>query len=111
MKGTKTKSKVSGDVKSIRDKLLGNYSEYNITTETRDVSVMTRLSGTFVEIIDSLVKLGIFKSRSEAIASMIEEVILRKIDMFQQLKVQAEKLDEIQDSAKNLAFKALTNEK
>ena len=105
------KSKVSRDVKSIRDKLLGDYSEFDISSKTRDTSVMTRLSGPFVEIIDALVKLEIFKSRSEAIASMIEGAILRKIDMFQQLKLQAEKLDEIQDSAKSLAFKALTGEK
>ncbi|MHA2358896.1 MAG: hypothetical protein ACXAB5_01360 [Candidatus Thorarchaeota archaeon] len=98
-------------MKSIRDRVLGDLSELDISTETRDTSVMTRLSGSFVEIIDALVKLGIFKSRSEAIASIIEGAILKKFDMFQQLKLQADKLDEIQDSAKSLAFKALTEEK
>ncbi len=110
MKEKKMKSKVSGDVTSLRNKLLGEFSEYDIGSETRDFSVMTRLSGSFIEILDALVKLGIFKSRSEAIASIMERTILSKIDLFQQLKEQAGKLDEIQDSAKNLALKALTNE-
>jgi hypothetical protein len=41
----------------------------------------------------------------------MERTILSRIDLFQQLKEQAQKLDEIHDSAKNLALKALTNEK
>ncbi len=111
MKEKKLKSKVSGDVKSLRDRLLRDFSDYEIGSETRDFSVMTRLSGSFIEILDALVKLEIFRSRSEAIASIMERTILSRIDLFQQLKEQAQKLDEIHDSAKNLALKALTNEK
>ncbi len=111
MNEKKMKSKVSGDVKSLRDELLRDFSDYDIGSETRDFSVMTRLSRSFIEILDALVKLGIFKSRSEAIASIMERTILSRMDLFQQLKEQAQKLDEIHDSAKDLALKALTNEK
>ncbi|MFX1484396.1 MAG: hypothetical protein ACFFCP_14540 [Promethearchaeota archaeon] len=109
MKKWKKNSESPYDIKGIRDQLLGDFPVHDIRSETRDVSVMTRLSKSSTEILDSLVKLSIFRSRSEAIASIIERTILRKIDLFQQLNEQAEKLDEIQDSAKELAFKALTS--
>jgi Arc/MetJ-type ribon-helix-helix transcriptional regulator len=76
----------------------------------RDISVMTRLSSTIVEILDNLVKLGIFKSRSDAVAAIVEKTLLPQIDSFNKLKGHVEKLGEIQEEAMDIAVKALDGE-
>ena len=73
----------------------------------REFSVMTRLSKQFIEILDALVKLEIFKSRSEAVAALLMKTILSDIEQYKELKEQAEKLDELQDTVKTLALKTL----
>ena len=73
----------------------------------REFSVMTRLSKQFIEILDALVKLEIFKSRSEAVATLLMKTILSDIEQYKELKEQAEKLDELQDTVKTLALKTL----
>jgi len=73
----------------------------------REFSVMTRLSGEFIEILDALVKLEMFKSRSEAVAALLMKTILADIDLYKELKKQAEKLNELQDTVKSLALKTV----
>ncbi|MFW9814490.1 MAG: hypothetical protein ACFFEW_01105 [Candidatus Thorarchaeota archaeon] len=73
----------------------------------REFSVMTRLSTEFIEILDALVKLEIFKSRSEAVAALLMKTILADMDLYKQLKEQANKLDELQDTVKTLALKTV----
>jgi Arc/MetJ-type ribon-helix-helix transcriptional regulator len=73
----------------------------------REFSVMTRLSQKFVEIIDALVKLEIFKSRSEAVSALVMKTIISEIELYEALKEQAEKLDDLQSMVENLALKAL----
>ncbi|MFW9793940.1 MAG: hypothetical protein ACFFEE_06555 [Candidatus Thorarchaeota archaeon] len=73
----------------------------------REFSVMTRLSSEFIELLDALVKLEIFKSRSEAVAALLMKTILADIDLYKELKEQAEKLDELQDTVKSLALKTV----
>jgi hypothetical protein len=73
----------------------------------REFSVMTRLSMEFIEILDALVKLEVFKSRSEAVAALLMKTILADIDLYKELKEQAEKLDELQDTVKDLALKTV----
>ncbi|TFG06169.1 hypothetical protein EU538_10635, partial [Candidatus Thorarchaeota archaeon] len=46
--------------------LLGRFSSEDFGLQKREVSVMTRMSAETVEILDALVELEIFKSRSEA---------------------------------------------
>lgn len=71
---------------------------------TRDIAVMTRLNGESVNMLDILVKVGIFKSRSEAVAAIIEKTLLTHKDKFAQLEVEIAKLEEIQEKAKEIAF-------
>ena len=73
----------------------------------REFSVMTRLSKKFIAILDALVKLNIFKSRSEAVAALVMKTIHSEIDLYNELKEQAEKLDELQETVKELALKTL----
>ncbi|NHJ12748.1 MAG: hypothetical protein EAX95_03690 [Candidatus Thorarchaeota archaeon] len=76
-------------------------------TGTRDVSVMTRLSQDLVDILDNLVKLGLFKSRSDAVAAIVERTLLSQRESFEQLKNQVEKLEKIQGDALDIALRAL----
>lgn len=76
----------------------------------RDISVMTRLSSEMVEILDNLVKLGIYKSRSDAVAAIVEKTLLPQIESFNRLKEQVTKLEEIQGTAMDIAIKALDRE-
>jgi len=73
----------------------------------REFSVMTRLNRQFIEIIDALVKLKIFKSRSEAVSALMMKTILSELELFEELKEQAEKLDALQSTVETLALKAL----
>lgn len=73
----------------------------------REIPVMTRLGKDLVELLDILVKLNIFNSRSEAVAAIVEKTILSQQDKFELLKAQVEKLEEIQDAARNIAFDVL----
>jgi Arc/MetJ-type ribon-helix-helix transcriptional regulator len=73
----------------------------------RDFSVMTRLSKEFIEILDALVRLEIFKSRSEAVAALVMKTILSDLELYKELKEQAERLDELQDTVKTLALKTM----
>ena len=73
----------------------------------REIPVMTRLGKDLVELLDILVKLNIFNSRSEAVAAIVEKTILSQQDKFELLKAQVEKIEEIQDAARNIAFDVL----
>ena len=96
---------------SLRDELLRKISPDGYSMKDREVAVMTRLNTDFVESLDALVKLGLFKSRSEAVAAFVERTILGQKELFDQIKMQAQKLDEIQDKAKGLALEALQERK
>ncbi len=96
---------------SLRDELLRKISPDGYTLKDRETAVMTRLSSDFVESLDALVKLGLFKSRSEVVAAFVERTILGQKELFDQIKTQAKKLDEIQDTAKGLALEALQERK
>ena len=68
---------------------------------------MTRLSTQLVELLDALVRLEIFKSRSEAVAGLVMKSVVSEIELFEQLKEQADKLDELQETVRGLATRAL----
>ena len=73
----------------------------------REFSIMTRLSKNYIEILDALVKLEIFKSRSEAVAALLMKTIQSDLELYRELKEQAERLDELQDTVKDLALKVV----
>ena len=65
---------------------------YAFRGRKRSNTVMTRLSDEDLAHIDTLVEVGLFESRSEAVAYLTHEGIVAKEGVFQHL---AEKLDEI----------------
>jgi Arc/MetJ-type ribon-helix-helix transcriptional regulator len=83
----------------------------NITTRLsdskRDNPVTARLDDEIVSMLDILVKLDIFKSRSEAIAAILEKTLIPQREKFKQLETQITKLEKIQDTAKELAIDVL----
>jgi len=99
-------SKAEGVQLSLREQLLGRLSDDAIVSKKREVSVMTRMSGDIVEILDALVELEIFKSRSEAVSAFVEQAISSRIKLFDEIKTQAEDIHRLRDSAKKHAYEA-----
>ena len=96
-----------GSALSLRDEMRKRLTAGVERTGARNVSVMTRVSQELVDILDNLVRLGIFKSRSDAVAAIIERALLTQRDEFEKLNEQLEKLDKIQGDAMDIALKAL----
>lgn len=91
---------------SLREQLLGRLSDTAVKGRKREVSVMTRMNGETVEILDALVELNIFKSRSEAVSAFVEQAISARGSMFEEIKTQASEIRKLRDSAKKHAFAA-----
>ena len=102
-----SKLKSVPDNQSLRDELLGRFEREKHGLKNRDISVMTRMSVDTVEIIDALVELEIFKSRSEAVAAFVERMVVSKMDLFQEIRTQAKDIVKKREAAKHLAFKAI----
>jgi Arc/MetJ-type ribon-helix-helix transcriptional regulator len=92
---------------SLRDELLGRFEREKHGLKNREISVMTRLSTDIVEILDALVELEIFKSRSEVVASFVEKTITDRKSLFDSLAVQASDITQKREAAKHLAYKAI----
>lgn len=91
---------------TLREQLLGRISDDSIAGLKREVSVMTRMRGDIVEILDALVELDIFKSRSEAVSAFVEQAIAARESMFEEIKTQASEIRKLRDSAKKHAYAA-----
>ncbi len=96
--------------KSLRDELLGQFEREKHGLKNREISVMTRLSADIVEILDALVELEIFKSRSEVVASFVEKAITDKKSHFDSIAKQAGDISKKRESAKHLASQAIRAE-
>jgi Arc/MetJ-type ribon-helix-helix transcriptional regulator len=106
MSRDKQKEGESESVANLREMILSKIVSEEMDGK-REFSVMTRLNKEFIEILDALVKLKIFKSRSEAVAALVMKTILSELDLYKELKDQSERLDELEDTVKTLALKAL----
>ena len=94
---------------SLREEMLESLSLESIDAK-REIPVMTRLGTDLVEMLDVLVKLDIFKSRSEAVAAIVEKTLLSQMDKFELLTAQIEKLEKIQKTAKGIALDVLSGQ-
>lgn len=92
---------------SLRDELLGKFERDKYGLKNREISVMTRLSTDIVEILDALVELEIFKSRSEVVASFVEKAVMDRKSLFDSIAKQASDITKKREAAKHLAFKAI----
>ena len=96
---------------SLRDELLGHFEREKHGLKNREISVMTRMSTDIVETLDALVELEIFKSRSEAVASFVERMIVSRMELFGEIKNQASDISKKREAAKQLAFKAIRSDR
>jgi len=103
-------TKSEGVQLSLREQLLGRLSDDELVPKKREVSVMTRMSGDIVEILDALVELEIFKSRSEAVSAFVEQAISERKNLFDEIKTQAADIRKLRDSAKKHAYEAFQDE-
>lgn len=86
------------DAEKIKDKVLLKLGE---GLEGRSNVVMTRLNDEDVKQIDALVKVEVFKSRSEAAAFFIKEGVQARKDLFQKVMPTVEKIRELKGQAKD----------
>lgn len=96
---------------NLREQLLGRLSNDDLFSKKRDISVMTRMSIDIVEILDALVELEIFKSRSEAVSAFVEQAISSRMKMFDEIRTQAQDIRRLRDTAKKHAFGAFQEER
>ena len=92
---------------SLRERVLKNISADGFEGEERDIPVVARMNKRVVEILDSLVAVGIFKSRSEAAAALIEGAISSRQEFFDDIRKQAASLSKQQDAAMKEAQDAI----
>ena len=102
-----TKKKKSAETsKTLRKAMIDDLTD-RLSESKRDNPVTARLDDEIVNMLDILVKLDIFKSRSEAIAAILEKTLIPQREKFKQLETQITKLEKIQDTAKELAIDVL----
>lgn len=92
---------------TLRDRVLKNISADGFEGGERDIPVVARMNKHVVDTLDSLVAIGIFKSRSEAAAALIEGAISSREDLFDDIRKQAAALSQQQDAAMKEAQEAI----
>ena len=88
---------------SLRAEFLGRASVDGFGLKKREISVMTRMSSDIVDVLDALVELEILKSRSEAVAALIERAINARKTLFSEIKSQALDIKKKREAARHLA--------
>ena len=96
---------------SLREELMGSFSRETMGLRNREISVMTRMSPYIVEVLDALVELEVFKSRSEVVSSFMEQMIMDRKHLFDEIRSQAQDISKKRESAKKLAFHAMQTNK
>ena len=92
---------------TLRERVLKNISADGFEGEERDTPVVARMNKRVVETLDSLVAIGVFKSRSEAAAALVEGAISSREDLFEDIRNQAKNLNKQQDDAMKEAQEAI----
>ena len=96
---------------SLREELMGRFSRETMGLKNREISVMTRMSPYIVEVLDALVELEVFKSRSEVVSTFMEQMIMDRKPLFEEIRNQAQDISKKRESAKRLAFQAMQTDK
>ena len=105
-----SKKKKSKPARKIGDELLESLSVGDDAEFHRDVAVMTRIDERLVKLLDMLVRLGLFNSRAEAVASILEKTLVAQLDKFELLQKQIDKLEELQQTARDIAPDVLSKD-
>ena len=89
---------------TLKERILGELHSEEFQIKKREVHVMARLSSDIVEIIDTLVELEVFRSRSEAVSAYVEKGIHEQMDLYDEVIDYGKQLSEMREKAKRLAF-------
>ncbi|MFX1370035.1 MAG: hypothetical protein ACFFAY_15690 [Promethearchaeota archaeon] len=89
--------------RKLREEILATLDAAEIDPQRQKTAVMTRLDNSLVEFLDALVKLKIYHSRSDAVANIIKKTILAEPEVYERIRIQAQKLDEIESATEELA--------
>ncbi len=92
---------------SLKEQLLGVQQEKELVGDKREVPVTIRMNSKVLELLDALIELDIFESRSEAIANIVEATLSLKYNIFKSLKSQADDLMRRREAAKEMASKVI----
>jgi metal-responsive CopG/Arc/MetJ family transcriptional regulator len=100
MTGKKEKEKTE-----FKEELLSKLDTPKMDPARKKIAVMARLQPDLVEYLDALVRLKIYGSRSDAVAGIIRKEILAEPDVYEQVRLQAQKMDEMESTTEELAQK------
>lgn len=92
---------------TLKERILGELHSDESEIKKREVHVMTRLSSDIVEIIDTLVELDVFRSRSEAVSAYVEKGIASQMDLYEDVRELGRRITEMKEEAKRMAFGSL----
>ena len=84
---------------SLRKQIIGNFEDSEFDIEKRDVNVTTRLSNQIITVLDALITLDVFKSRSEVVSSLVVSSILSNTDLFKRLMKKADEVSSLRETA------------
>lgn len=101
----KKKDAESDKRKKLREAILARLDTPEIDPQRQRVAVMARLQVDLVEFLDALVRLKIYSSRSDAVAGIIRKEILAEPEVYEQIRIQAQKLKEMESTTEELAQK------
>ncbi len=86
---------------------MGNSAKEDFNLDKREIHIMTRLSESIVEVVDALVTLNVFKSRSEAVAAYVENSIMSNSTLYEKIVEQAKTVEGMRDSAMESVLETL----
>ena len=83
---------------TLKERILGELYSEEFELKKREVHVMTRLSADIVEILDALVELEVFKSRSAAVSAYVEKGIASQMEMYEDVRDISRKIAEMKEA-------------
>jgi Arc/MetJ-type ribon-helix-helix transcriptional regulator len=83
----------------LRNQIIGSEKPTEIDINKREIHVMTRLSEDVIEILDALVGLNVFKSRSEAVSAFVENSLISNLEVYLTVREQFKEVENKRDEA------------
>lgn len=83
----------------LRKQIIGSEEPTEININKREIHVMTRLSEDVIEILDALVGLNVFTSRSEAVSAYVENSLVSNLDLYLKVREQFKEVEDKRDEA------------
>ena len=96
--------------KMFEELIFGEHAHIEEDTRIKRINVMTRIREDVVEVIDALLELGAFNSRSDAVSAYTERAILSRKTLYGELKERAKEVGRMRKSAIDLTLDELKDE-